>query len=574
MPIKHFRYPKKLAIKEVKPRLIMGWGTTPKEFRHIVMLWSIIQVYKSLGVVYSNIAIVYKMTGNYENAMEYNFKALRIKEKVNNKFDIADSYNNIGSLYGAMSDLPKSLEYHIKALALRKEINNKRGIAYSLNNIAEIYRLQGNFSTAIDYLNQSKQICNEIDDKAGIASSYTNLGLTYKGLKQYYIAILNLHKALDLILNSEIKERLVYILQNLGETYFEMGKMEESKKYYLWSYNEAKNIGHLNMQDNACLYLGKIEAINRHYPQAYSFINEHAQLQDSLFNIEKQKQLTEIEIRYETEKKDHQIILLNEQAHIQQLQLAKRNQWIIFIAVFTILLTIIFALLYWFRAFKNKQLLLQAILETENTERLRIAKDMHDELGSGFSKIQLFSEIARQNITNLPVLEENIGRISKSTQEIANNMRDLIWTMNPENSTLDNLIARLREYCADFLDEFPVNYTLNFPDEIPQTAISQDVQRNIYLTLKEALNNAIKHAKAGYITIDVSITGQVLNVKVIDDGNGFDQALTSRKGNGLFNMEARIKKLNGDFEIVSHKAKGTQVSFSINTSKTKHITQK
>jgi signal transduction histidine kinase len=346
-----------------------------------------------------------------------------------------------------------------------------------------------------------------------------------------------------------------------------MGNMEKSFNNYLQCNIEANSIGHMSMQMDSYYYLSKISAKKQKFSDAYQFYTHYVAIKDSITNQDKNNKIAEIEIRYATEKKDNQIILLNERARIQKLELARRNQWVLFISVFALLLFIISVLVYWFRTFKTKQLLLNAILETENAERLRIAKDMHDELGSGFSKIQLFAEVARQNMENPPTLEENIGRISVSAKELADNMRDLIWTMNPENSTLDNLVARLREYCADFLDEFPIDYTLNFQDDIPKTAILQDAQRNIYLTLKEALNNTIKHAQANSIVIALSISGSLLTLNITDDGNGFDMGKIKKNGNGLVNMAERIRKINGTFQLTSNPGKGTDITFTINTNK-------
>lgn len=521
-----------------------------------------LQRYKSLSVVYANIAIIYKMLGNFNSAMDYNFKALAIKEKIGDEFDIADSYNNIGSLFAMMNNLRKSLEYNNKALHIRRKVKDERGTGYSLNNIADVYREHHDYRKAIRFYTEALQVFTKISDDVGIASTYSSLGLIYQELKDFSQAVKNQEMALQIILRTGIKERIAHVYHNLGTLYFSMGDIIRSKENFQKCFNTAQEIGHLDMMYQTSQHLSRLAAQQRNFSEAYRYNSIHCLLQDSLFNIEKNKQLTELEIRYESEKKDGQIKLLNQKTRVQQLELAKRMQWIVFSMIFIFLLTVIFVLIHWFRNFRHKQLLLQTVLETENAERMRIAKDMHDELGSGFSKIQLFSEIARQNITNEPVLNENLLRISNSSKELVNNMRDLIWTLNPVNATLDNLVARLREYSADFLDEFSINYEFNFPEEIPTVRLQNHVQRNVYLTLKEALNNAVKHAGAKTLEITLKVSDKIMFVQIKDDGKGFEPEGCT-KGNGLKNMMERISCIGGTLNIESKNGKGTSVKFSV-----------
>ncbi len=198
-----------------------------------------------------------------------------------------------------------------------------------------------------------------------------------------------------------------------------------------------------------------------------------------------------------------------------------------------------------------------------NMERLRISKDVHDDIGSGLSRISLLSEMAARKIKDNQMPEKDLGNISTITKELVDNMRDLIWVLNPENTTLENLITRIREYCADYLDGLPADTQFSFPDTVPALNISREVQRNIFSTVKEAVNNCVKHSGATRILIAARVDREQFILIISDNGKGFDECEARKEGNGLRNMKHRISVTGGIFEIVSGKGSGTQITISV-----------
>lgn len=184
-------------------------------------------------------------------------------------------------------------------------------------------------------------------------------------------------------------------------------------------------------------------------------------------------------------------------------------------------------------------------------ERMRISKDVHDDLGSGLSKITLMAELAGKQKNGEHSLDETIDDISQISRDLVGNMRDLVWVLNPENTTLDSLVVRLREYCSDYFEGLPMQLQLDFPSSVPAFRVLREAQRNIFLTVKEALNNAVKHAEATVISVQLSLDDGMLHISVSDNGSGFKPELAGRGGNGLKNMKQRIEVIGGDFEIIS-----------------------
>ena len=190
-----------------------------------------------------------------------------------------------------------------------------------------------------------------------------------------------------------------------------------------------------------------------------------------------------------------------------------------------------------------------AVMQAHQEERERISADIHDELGSGMTTIRLMSEIAKNKMKeNIPV---EIEKISNSANDVLNKMNAIIWSMNSSNDTLDSLISYIRAYAIEFFDSTPVDCKVNMPETIPNTELTGDKRRNIFLCVKETLNNTLKHSKASKVYINISTNGQ-LQINIADNGVGIDPEKIRRFGNGLKNIERRMKGIGGHYKIINN----------------------
>jgi len=187
-----------------------------------------------------------------------------------------------------------------------------------------------------------------------------------------------------------------------------------------------------------------------------------------------------------------------------------------------------------------------AVYKAQQEERQRISADMHDELGSGMTAIRLMSEIARNKMKeNTPA---EIEKISKSADEVLNKMNVIIWSMNSSNDTLDNLISYIRAWSLEYFENTPVLCKVSTPSEIPEKEITGDKRRNIFLCVKETLNNVLKHSGASEIYLDISISHQLI-IRIADNGKGINMENLRRFGNGLKNINRRMESIGGRFTI-------------------------
>jgi signal transduction histidine kinase len=188
--------------------------------------------------------------------------------------------------------------------------------------------------------------------------------------------------------------------------------------------------------------------------------------------------------------------------------------------------------------------------EALTQERNRIAGDMHDDLGGGLTSIRILSERLTSKSDN-PEFQQSVERIADHAQNLVLRMSEIIWAMNSNFDTLENLVAYIRRYAAEYLDENGLACRITVPERLPDAPITGEKRRNLYLAVKESLHNIVKHAGADRVSIVFDVDDDQLLVRVRDNGRGIDAAAANAFGNGLYNMRRRLEDVGGSLTIAS-----------------------
>jgi ligand-binding sensor domain-containing protein/signal transduction histidine kinase len=196
------------------------------------------------------------------------------------------------------------------------------------------------------------------------------------------------------------------------------------------------------------------------------------------------------------------------------------------------------------------------------TERARIARDIHDDLGARLTKISLLSSLTERDLSDPRKAAEHIGEISSAVREVTTSLDEVVWAVEPTNDTLDNLATYLCQYAEEYLGGTAVRCRLNVPALLPAVVLSSAVRHDVFMVVKEALNNVAKHAQATTAWLSLSFERGRLTLSVEDDGRGFDAA-TVERGNGLENMSERLRRLGGEIRFENRPEGGSRVAFSI-----------
>jgi signal transduction histidine kinase len=191
-------------------------------------------------------------------------------------------------------------------------------------------------------------------------------------------------------------------------------------------------------------------------------------------------------------------------------------------------------------------------------ERLRIARDLHDDLGARLTHISFFSQRATGNGISLEESQEKLKSIAAMTKNLVSSLYETVWSVDPENDNLDALVNYLTQTVDHLCAPVDIQYRIKAPDAIPDCPVASDVRHNISLAVKEAINNAIKHSGASMLTIVFDVRGAIFVIVISDNGRGFDPSLDG-KGNGLRNLKQRMTNGHGTATIESAPAFGTTI---------------
>jgi signal transduction histidine kinase len=227
-------------------------------------------------------------------------------------------------------------------------------------------------------------------------------------------------------------------------------------------------------------------------------------------------------------------------------------------------------------------------------ERVRIAQDMHDDIGSKLTKISFLSERAKVELSDNAKAAGQIESIASTSRELLQTLDEIVWAVNPHNDTLEHLAAYLAQYAADYFTNTTMECDLRLPRQLPDHDVSAEARHNLFLAFEEALNNVLKHSGASKVRVEMKLNpvspsppfrpppspilrlgrggwrGEELEINVTDNGCGFESMGTAepppggqRGGNGLINMRQRMADVKGLCEIRSEPGCGTTVSLRI-----------
>ncbi|HTO14769.1 MAG TPA: tetratricopeptide repeat protein [Edaphocola sp.] len=517
----------------------------------------------ALQSIYTNLGNSYSSIGKTELALNFYQHGLDIAEGTKDSVRIGKITSNIGVLYSDIKDFPKGLAYFDKAEKIATSVKEDETIADCANGKAVIYEQLFKYDKALVLYFQALQIYQKHKMQDRIALTYNNLGIVYKQLNKLDKTIYYYEKALEITERIDAKYITAAISANLANVYMLQKQYAKSEKANFLAMEKAREIDakaiivevHGNLMD---LY-----SATKDYKKAYEFAKTYKESNDSLINVERTAQLAEMKEKYETEKKDAENFVLQNKNKIKTLELKKQalqinnRNYLLLSVLLILILSVIAAWLYLSRQkVRNKILREQAIRSTEELERKRISRDLHDDLGSGLAKIKLLSEITSRKVQD-NAIKRNIHALSETASQIAVSLKDMVWALNPDNATIAQLITKIRESSFDYLEDLPIKLHFSTPDEIPETAISRETNSNILFIIKECLQNIVKHAEAKNVYIHFQIADKKNKISIKDDGIGMPASFKS--GNGIINIQQRIEKIGGKVISTSEVNEGLEL---------------
>ena len=518
----------------------------------------------------NNLGLLDYNSGKYTNAINYYVKALKIFEKIDDKAGQANALSNISLVYERLHDFKNSYNYIMKSLKIRKEIKDDYGVSVCYVNLGNLYENQLDRKKSIENYKKAIAIKRKIDDQNGLSTVNNNLASVLIKDKKFAEALQCLNESVAISKKLDSKANLIYAYSGFTDYYIKTNNLKKAKEFNALSYSVANELNEAISKLNCIKYYEKIALLEKDFEKAYSYSWTKDSIQANLNSLDVQKAISEIETKYEVEKKEKELLQSKVEIAKNELQIKKKNTQFQILALISLALITIGYLIYRQQKLKNKQQeqefqLKSAIkeIETQNKlheQRLSISRDLHDNIGAQLTfVISSVDNLKFGNQINDSKIESQLTKIGDFTKSTIIELRDTIWAMNKDEITFEDLHARLFNFIekAKSVKE-NIEFKINIDNSLKIKKFSSLIGINLYRVIQEAINNAIKYANATKVNIDITAIENKIKISILDNGKGFDLEQES-SGNGLNNMKSRIAEINGAFELNSN-SNGTQIT--------------
>jgi two-component system sensor histidine kinase UhpB len=507
--------------------------------------------------VYINLALL--KANDKEAATALFLKGIKLYEILGDESGLGNAYNNYAAHLYSLERNREALEYAKKSVHLREKLKDNYGLMYSYANISQIYTLIDSLKQALYYQQQSVQKAEEIGSDKLRAQSYVGMSLLYSRMKKFDLAFDYEQKAVTLLEQTGNTEMLSRRYIALAMGYSQKKDSASSAKYYMKAIEMSAKYDYKENLRDAYLYTAIFFKEKKNYYNAYEYLKKYHTVKDEILDEEGIEQIAELETKYETQKKEEKIQQLNNEKLIQELKLERQGLFRnVLIAAIVLALGLAYIL---FNRYQLKKKLEQKTAMLK--ERTRISSELHDEVGSTLSTINILSHSARLKLKNdIEKSDSLLEKINENSQRMMDAMSDIVWSINPENDELGNISVRMKEFASEILDNKNIDYSFHIADELKEVKLSPEIRKDMYLVFKEAVNNLAKYSKASSATISISRVNGSLDMLIEDNGTGFDISKLN-SGNGMNNMKRRAEEHGGYFKIDSMEGKGTTVRLQI-----------
>lgn len=500
--------------------------------------------------VNNNLGNIYADFGKNVVALKYYQHALSISRKRSFKTDEGKILKNIGALYISWKKMKDALAYYNAALKIGVRTKDNKLIADCYNNLGTVYEQQMQLEKAKKAYNKALSLYLKLGNPSDLAMTYSNLSIVYKRLGFFDKAVAYNIEALNYAEKMQDTWLVAAISNNIGNAYRENKQFELAESYAMKALQLADSIEAREVSIMALETLSDLRKDEKRYAEAFRLLKKMNRLQQEFINTSQTKQFNELEIKYKTKEK------LAENATLKlEKERGNRRNTILMLAFVILLLLSLFAFIWvLYRRQKTRnayqQSLNNAVIASENQERFRIARDLHDSVGQMLSVIKMRTQ------------ENTDVELHKLVDQTIREVRTISHNLIPEalNFGLIRALEELQQQLSNAQLEFILAY-----DQAPKDwRMDKERELSVYRIIQECITNALKYADPSKLELKlIHELGQV-KIQITNNGKGFDtEQLSKSKGLGAKNLSARLASLNGSIEFKSALQSGTTILITI-----------
>lgn len=552
-----------------------------------------------IAQAWNDLAAACISSGDFEGAVVLSRRALGTRARLGDSLKVASSLGRLGHALVELSSFDEALTAMLRAARIYEQENQPQYLGMMYNHIGAVHQRQGNHPKAVAYFQQAVATAEAAQDVPSSIAPLSNLGKEYfdQGRKEEAQAIfLRLTRTMHAL---GIRENLALIQSNLGATYMEEAQYDSAQYYFaaadslyaikgdkkgltavkvdlgtcltrMGEFNQAAQVlaeglryaeetgASLRLQQaHHALYelayaRGDYKAASDHLAKALAY-----QLKTDSEAIN--QQVAEMETRYQTEKKEKDLAVRNQQLAAAELKAKTQQLWLFLLAGGLLLVLGLAFVLVRAQRLRRERVEQRARLALQE-ERLRISRDLHDHIGAELTLITSSLDALAVETPEAPQAQalQEVGGFSRNAMS---QLRETIWAIRSETISVDALSLRLMDYAARLCRPAGIASSVEVEGDADKT-LSPLHTIHVYRMAQEAIHNAVKYAACRHLDIRIEARPDFLALRIADDGQGFAQEGGS-KGHGLPNMQARAEELGGSLAVVSAPGKGTAVTIRV-----------
>lgn len=498
----------------------------------------------------SKMALAYQEKGDFKKALSINMEVEKVFSNNNEELNAAKIQNNIGNIFDKNNQVLESLKWYKKSSNFCIKYNDYQGYITAKGNEGIAYRKLGKLKESEKVLLELVPICEKNGFPEQLSEIYQALGVLYRELKQTKKGLYYYKKSREIYQSIGTDLGLASIDANIGNCYRDLGNIDSAAFYLGNSYQISKKLQTWNYLKTPLEGLYELETKSKNYEKANEYLIELMAIKDSMYNESTQKTIGKLQVKYDTAEKEKQIL-------IEKNKVKAKN--ILLLVVLLSLLLIVLIAFYIIQKLRNKKRKLELEnLQKVQTERIRISRDLHDNMGAEFTqltwKIDALSYQVERNEEKLEL--QKIGDLSRGAMHV---LRETIWTISEEQIHIALFGLKLKSSIERYIEDQDIlfEYQNEFKEE---RILSPEEALNILRIIKEATNNTLKYAQAKNIALKICSVNGSCQIQFSDDGIGLSDK--NENGYGLKNMKERSETIGASFSISSSN-QGTVITIEI-----------